>query len=318
MKRIIVVGSGIVGASAAYQLVKKNVEVIVIDKEQNGKATSAGAGIISPWTSRVENEEWYKVARGGAIFYPDLIKQLQQDGEEEVGYKKVGELSVSSNQEELDVIEKNLLEKQKYAPELGDIKRLSPEEAQALFPPLNKELSAVYITGAARVDGRLIRDAMKRAAEKHGAKMVVGEASLIIENEKVTGVEVNGDNIHADSVIVSAGAWTPEILKPLGYELQVEAQRGQIAHIKLPDTDTSEWPVILPQSSHYMLAFDDSKIVAGATREEGSGFDYRLTAGGVHEVISEALHVAPGLEQGTIEEMRIGFRPMGPDILPIL
>src|SRR5699024_3039309 len=144
------------------------------------------------------------------------------------------------------------------------------------------------------------------------------EASLLIENEKVTGVEVNGDNIHADSVIVSAGAWTPEILKPLGYELQVEAQRGQIAHIKLPDTDTSEWPVILPQSSHYMLAFDDSKIVAGATREEGSGFDYRLTAGGVHEVISEALHVAPGLEQGTISVMRIEFRTMGRHILPII
>src|SRR5699024_12666291 len=84
MKRIIVVGSGIVGASAAYQLVKKNVEVILIDKKQDGKATSAGAGIISPWTSRVENEDWYKIARGGAIFYPDLIEQRKQDGEEEV------------------------------------------------------------------------------------------------------------------------------------------------------------------------------------------------------------------------------------------
>src|SRR5699024_1417078 len=144
-----------------------------------------------------------------------------------------------------------------------------------------------------------------------------GRKSYVVEEDKVIVVKENGENILADLVIVSAGAWTPQLLNLFGYELQVEVQRGQIAHIKLPNTDTSEWPVILPQSSHYMLAFDE-KIVAGATREEGSGFDYRLTAGGVHEVISEALHVAPGLKQGTLEEMRIGFRPMGPDVLPIL
>src|SRR5699024_12812510 len=122
MKRIIVVGSGIVGASAAYQLVKKNVEVILIDKKQDGKATSDGAGIISPWTSRVENEDWYKIVRGGAIFYTDLIEKLKQNGEEEDGYKKVGELSVSYNQEELDLIEIDLLEKQKNTTVTWNIK----------------------------------------------------------------------------------------------------------------------------------------------------------------------------------------------------
>lgn len=316
--KVIVVGTGIVGASAAYQLAKKNVDVTMIDKPQEGKATEAGAGIVSPWTSSVYNDAWYEVAKRSAKYYPNLIAELKQDGEHETGYKQVGALSVSTEGEKLDAIEASVREKQKEAPEIGEILRLDGEETRALFPLLDEELEAVFVSGAARVDGKLLRDALKRAAVKHGATIIEDEATLIYENKKVVGVTVPEETILADNVLLATGAWSRELLRPLGLKLNVEPQRGQIAHIKLPEMVTYDWPVVLPQSSHYMLAFDDSRVVAGATRETGSGFDYRLTAGGVHEVITEALAVAPGLKVGTLEEVRIGFRPMGPDKLPIL
>src|SRR5262249_46377111 len=50
----------------------------------------------------------------------------------------------------------------------------------------------------------------------------------------------------------------------------------------------------------------------------GSGFDVRATAAGVHEVLSEALRVAPGLATATLREVRIGLRPATPDALPVL
>jgi D-amino-acid dehydrogenase len=43
-----------------------------------------------------------------------------------------------------------------------------------------------------------------------------------------------------------------------------------------------------------------------------------MTAGGVHEALSEALRVAPGLAVGTLHEVRIGLRPASPDGRPIL
>lgn len=316
--KVIVVGAGIVGASAAYHLAKKHVDVTMVDKPQEGKATAAGAGIVSPWTSNVENDAWYEIAKRSAKYYPELIAELKRDGEYETGYKQVGALLVSKEAEKLDIVEAKLGEKQKEAPEMGEVMRLKGEKARGLFPLLNEELEAVFVSGAARVDGRLLRDALKRAAVKHGAAIIEDEAALIYESEKIVGVTVHGDAILADKVLIATGAWAPELLAPLGMKLHVEPQRGQIAHMTLPGMDTADWPVILPQSSHYMLAFDDSRIVAGATRETGSGFDYRLTAGGVHEVTTEALAVAPGLKAGTLEEVRIGFRPMGPDQLPII
>jgi D-amino-acid dehydrogenase len=67
-----------------------------------------------------------------------------------------------------------------------------------------------------------------------------------------------------------------------------------------------------------MLAFDDGRIVAGATRETGSGFDYRITPAGLAEILGQALAVAPGLADGTYLETRVGFRPMGPGLRPLL
>ncbi|WP_449354195.1 NAD(P)/FAD-dependent oxidoreductase [Virgibacillus natechei] len=315
--KIVIIGSGIVGASTAYHLAKDDHGVYLLDKENKGAATDAGAGIICPWIT-TRDDKWYNIARLGARYYPELIDQLARDGEHKTGYKKVGALSVSSNSEELDRIEEDLRRRQKDAPEMGEIIRLNAEETKGKFPVLKEDLESIYLTGAARMDGRYLKDSMKRGAIKHGATVIEGEAALIKEGEQITGVTVNNETIYADVIIIAAGAWAPSLLKVLGMKLEVDPQRGQIAHIGMPNTDTSDWPVILPQSSHYILGFDDSRVVAGATRESDAGFNYHLTTGGVHEVLSEAFQVAPGLSEGTLEEMRIGFRPMGPDLSPLI
>ena len=74
----------------------------------------------------------------------------------------------------------------------------------------------------------------------------------------------------------------------------------------------------MPLSSYYLLAFEDSRVVVGATRETNSGFDYRLTAAGVAEVLNAGLAVAPGLASWTVHEIRIGFRPLAHDNRPKL
>src|SRR5262249_32647471 len=48
---VIVIGGGIVGASAAYRLARSGARVTLLDRADAGQATAAGAGIISPGTS---------------------------------------------------------------------------------------------------------------------------------------------------------------------------------------------------------------------------------------------------------------------------
>ena len=67
-----------------------------------------------------------------------------------------------------------------------------------------------------------------------------------------------------------------------------------------------------------MVAFDDSRVVVGATRETGSGFDRRVTAAGQRHVLANALALAPGLADATLIETRVGLRPLSDDGRPIV
>ncbi|WP_326168386.1 NAD(P)/FAD-dependent oxidoreductase [Bacillus haynesii] len=92
--KAIVIGSGIAGASAAYHLAKKGARVLVADEGREGQATKAGAGIVCPWFSS-RSEDWYRLALAGASYYPSLVSQLEEDGEADLGYAKIGALRVN-------------------------------------------------------------------------------------------------------------------------------------------------------------------------------------------------------------------------------
>jgi glycine/D-amino acid oxidase-like deaminating enzyme len=315
---IIVVGAGILGASTAYHLARHGARVTIVDQAHDGRATAAGAGIICPWVSGVDDPAFYRLYTGGARYYGELVPALAEFGETDVGFRRVGALVVSSDPADLTAYHNMLSRRRADAPDIGATSLLTPRDATRLFPPLRPDFAALHIAGGARVDGRCLTAGLLRAAQRHGATIRQGRAALTASGDRVTGVRADDETIAADRVVVTAGAWAPSLLRPLGLALPIEPQRGQIVHLHLPGQDTHDWPVILPPGSHYLLAFDDSRIVVGATRETGVGFDYRVTASGQAEVLTEAVHAAPGLATATIIETRVGFRPVGPDIRPLL
>ncbi|SDM91842.1 NAD(P)/FAD-dependent oxidoreductase [Sediminibacillus halophilus] len=318
MKKFIIVGAGILGASTAYRLAKAGAEVIVVDRQDTGQATDAAAGIICPWLSQRRNKAWYQLAKGGARYYPELIKELTSDGEKNTGYTKSGAISLHRDPKKLDAMEERALKRSEHAPEMGEISQLSANQAKALFPPLSGEMGAVHVSGAARVDGRLLRNALLRAAAKHGAERINGSASLAVKGNRAYGVRVDKEIFYADKVIVTAGAWARELFNQAGIPFHVRFQKAQILHLALPDTQTTDWPVVMPPSSHYLLASDPNRIVVGTTHEDTEQYDTRVTAGGVKEILDKSLQTAPGLSESTLLEARVGFRPFTPGFLPVI
>ena len=314
--RVIVVGAGILGASAAYHLARAGAEVTIVDAAHEGRATAAGAGIICPWATGVRDPSFYALYAAGARYYPELVAGLEELGERETGYARVGALCVGADEGALDAIEGVVRRRAEEA--AGEISRLGASEARARFPPLRPGLGAVSVSGGARVDGRHMTASLLGAARRLGARRREGRAELNVEGGRASGVHLGQEKLAADRVVVTAGAWARSLLRPLGRDLAIAPQRGQIVHLLLPGQDTGAWPVVLPMSSHYLLAFEGSRVVVGATREDDVGFDCRVTARGVAEVLAEALRVAPGLQDATFLETRVGFRPVGPDYRPML
>ncbi|MCM3340693.1 FAD-binding oxidoreductase [Paenibacillus sp. MER TA 81-3] len=320
MKKVIIVGAGILGASTAYQLVKMGADVLLVDRKDRGQATDAAAGIICPWLSQRRNKAWYQLAKAGAYFYPGLVKELKSEGETETGYAQVGALCIHDDLVKLRKMEERAHVRKADAPEIGDITQLNEKETQERFPLLAEDYHSVHISGAARVDGRALRDALLRSAQRNGAVLIDGDATLQYESNRVTGVAVGEKSFSSDLVIVCAGAWENPLLQPLGLHFKVNFQKAQIMHLHVPDQqDIGSWPLVMPPSDQYMLTFDHQKIVIGATHEnEIEGYDTRVTAGGIQEILNKGLTLAPKLANSTLQEIRVGFRPFTPGFLPVI
>jgi D-amino-acid dehydrogenase len=94
--RIVVLGAGIVGASAAYHLARLGAEVYLIDRDAPGRATFAGAGILCPWLSQVRDPRYERLSFAAADYYPKLVAELAAAGETETEYDMVAVWSLAS------------------------------------------------------------------------------------------------------------------------------------------------------------------------------------------------------------------------------
>jgi D-amino-acid dehydrogenase len=324
MYDVIVVGGGVVGATTAYLCAREGLRTLLLDRADAGRATDAGAGILSADTSGHDHLGWLTFARLAVAYYPILLEHLAEDGGGETGYAACDHLLVAASADELEpfaaLAARLVQRREQYGwPAREDLYEVSPQRAREMFPPLGRMLRVLYHRNAARVDGRLLNRALVRASERRGlAIRPVSVDRLLINGRTVAGVIAGDESHRASSVVIAGGAWSKSFGAQLDTEIPVEPQRGQILHLQVADRDTGAWPIVQGFHDHYMVSWDGGRVVAGATRETGSGFEPRLTAGGVHEVLVEALRVAPGLAGAAMLETRVGLRPLAADGIPVL
>jgi D-amino-acid dehydrogenase len=318
---VAVVGAGLVGLSLAYELASQGAAVTVVDAAHPGRATDAGAGILSPATSHdTDSALWAFLQQAGA-HYPDLLRRLEADGADvaATGYGVCGLLSLGLREHEDSW----------FAPfaditlrrSAGAVAEISPAEARALFPPLGPVHRALYCTSSARVDGRAMAAALRGAAAARGVAFLSGLVHGIAAGvdggagggRHVTSVEVEGQhNVECAALAVAGGAWTAAMGEWLGHALPVRPTKGQIVHLGV-DAATGGWPIAQPLLTHYLVPWPGGRVACGGTFEPAAGYSVHATAAGLHELLRECLGVAPGLADATYGETRVGLRPTSAD-----
>ena len=317
----IVVGGGIVGSSTAYHLATAGVNVRLFDREDEGRATDAGAGILAPSTSsNADSEPWFRFAVDAVDYYDRLDAALRDAGVSETGYGERGLLQVAYGDREVRRFDESLARIRDRQDRLGAPERideLDSATARERCPAVGRPDRALWNPNGARVDGRTFTAALRAAGRDAGLTVVEESVSEIrVESGEVTGVVAAGDRHAADAVVVAGGAWSPEFGDDLGLEIPVRPMRGQICHLR-SEHDTASWPIVKGTRSHYMVPWDGGHVAVGATYERRSGFEPHTTVAGVHEVLGDALDVLPGLSDAALSEIRVGLRPGSADDLPV-
>jgi glycine oxidase len=127
----------------------------------------------------------------------------------------------------------------------------------------------------------------------------------------------DGSEHRAGAVVLATGCWSGA----LGW-LRGEARppvrpvKGQILTLRGPATE----PVctrIVTSERVYIVPREDGRVAVGATVEE-QGFDIRVTAGGVYELLREAYRALPEIAELELAELLCGMRPGSPDNAPLI
>ena len=263
----IVVGGGVVGLSAAWHLTLGGARTLLVDGGHPGRATDAGAGILSVRRYVAAEDPYERFGAQAVGYYPQLIERLAAEGAGDTGYAVCGSLTVAVSDDELAAFERVRAGLRRRSGAEG-WSELAPEQARALFPPLAPVRGAIHCTRDARVDGRLLAAALRKAALAQGLEIREAEVSdLEIAQGAVRSALIDGEAVPAGHVVLAAGAWSKRLGERIGVKIPVAPQRGQIVHLDLPDTDTAGWPIVRAFRDHYMVPWP-GRVVVGATREK--------------------------------------------------
>jgi D-amino-acid dehydrogenase len=320
---VVVIGGGLAGSCVAYHCADAGARTLLVDRRDPGRATDAGAGILSPETNKHPLDAWDTLVRACGRYYPQLVAALSDRGASDSGYDRCGLLTLALadwDLDEFDSAARLILDRQDRhgPPAEGPLCEVSPDEAKALYPPLGRVTRALWHPGAARVDGRLMNAAVLAAAGARGLATMTGDASLVLAGGRVDAVDVAGERVPCGGAVIAGGAWSEVFAAPLGCDLPVAPARGQIVHLQVPGGGTGAWPILQPLLGMYQVPWPDGRVAVGATVEPEAGFDPRPTAAGLRLVFSEVLRVAPGLADAGLVEVRVGLRPVSVDDLPIV
>lgn len=312
-----VVGGGLVGAALGYELASAGASVVLVDRHDAGRATDAGAGILSPDTTPRAEPDWYPFARAAGAHYPSLVDRMACDGIPVTGYGRCGLLSIVREEHEDRWFAEFAALALARAP--GIAREVDADEARRRFPPLGKVWRALHHPEAARVDGRRMLAALLAAGERRGVvRLEAGGRRLRTRGSSVEAVVTDLGEVSCGAVVVAGGAWSRELEAELRTSIPVEPLKGQIVHLAVPGTATGDWPILQPLLGFYLVPWPDGRVACGGTLEPEAGFDCRPTAAGVRDLLRECLRTAPGLAGATVREVRVGLRPAPIDGLPVL
>jgi len=159
----------------------------------------------------------------------------------------------------------------------------------------------LYASGGARVDGKLL---VTRLLEASHVKLVKEKVTLI---PLASGYQIYEEVF--DQVILAMGAWLGHLLEPLGYEVDVRPQKGQLR-------DMEAYPVVMPEGEWDLIPFAGGKLSLGATHENDMGFDLTVDESLLQQMEDAALPHYPALAKATSRAERVGIRAYTSDFSP--
>ena len=313
---VVIVGAGVIGLSIAHELLCRGKRVTLVDPRQPGMGASwASAGVLAPQGALPFHRPYLDLCLSSRDLFADWSARLLDETGIDIEYRTEGGLQVAFDDAESGELDKRY----HHQVDLGlPVERLTGEQVRALEPMLSSEIRCgLLFEGMHQVENRRLVQALVAAVRHRGGDFRTGDPviDVIVRRNRAAGVVLPDERIGADRVVIAAGAWSGLLNWLPGPVPPVQPVRGQIACV-----DGSALPPIsrvINGLGQYLVPRRDGRVLLGATVEK-TGFDTRVTAGGLSAVMKNGLRMVPDLAGAPVVETWAGLRPMSKDGKPIL
>lgn len=146
--------------------------------------------------------------------------------------------------------------------------------------------------------------------------------SLLREGDRVTGLQLSspsgapGEHVLADAVVLAAGSYSRDLLRPLGLDIPVYPVKGYSLTMPLSDASLAPQSTVLDETYKIALTRLGDRLRVGGMAEL-AGFDLRLNPRrrATLEKVTRELFPGGDLAQA---QFWTGLRPMTPDGTPLV
>lgn len=307
---VVVVGGGVVGASAAYFAARLGASVAIVEKGIPGQEASGrnAGGVRQQGRARSELPLAKHSVKLWQFFRDERGGQFE--------YVQDGNLYLALTEAEVDILKAAAVRQQRDG---LPVTFLAREALRELAPALSDRiLGANYCPTDGQANPILATRFLLREALRAGVSLYDQTRVTAIEvgAGRVRGVRTDRGRIECRAVIAAAGAWVADLCRPLGVELPIIARRTQICV-------TTPLPRILRQfvsgnTVYIRQSMSGNLFLGGGGNWEALGYRKDTSFHSLHRFVARSADLLPAVRQTSILRTWAGTLDITPDGAPLV
>lgn len=291
----LIIGAGVIGLGVALELLQRGAKVTVLERGTTGNESSwAGGGILSPLCPWDYPEEVTRLTSRGAALFPAWAQALHEATGIDPEYEANGMLVLPPF--DMQAAQQWCAAHSVHMQVMDNGALLLPDVAQVRNPRLMQALrKRVEMLG-----GHIIEQCEVR--------------NIVVEEGRVRALVTGSGEFSAENFVVTAGAWSKQVLGQFALQIDIKPMRGQMLLFKF---DQPPLRHIVLQGDLYLIPRRDGHLLVGSTLED-VGFDKSITQTAHDSLRQRAVNILPQLRDMSLVQHWAGLRPASPHNIPTI
>ena len=312
---VVIAGGGIAGCALAYQLAKRKVDVVLLERETLGsQSTGKCAGGVRQQFSTEANVRVQRMS-------VKMLEAFEHDTGHPADFRQIGYLFLFTQPQQVEDFRHNM--EMWHRVGLTEARWVDPAEAAKMVPVLNVDdvLGCSFCPTDGIASPADVTAGYASAARRLGARLKegVGVTGIDVAAGRVQGVRTSAGDIATRMVINCAGAWAASIGRLAGLEIPVLPYRRHIAVTGTFPALPRTTPMTVDfRTSLYFHPEGDGVLIGMSDRSEPSGFVTDVNWEFLEKMFEQAALRAPALASAGVKTAWAGLYESTPDHQAIL